>query len=223
MPRSALLLGATGLVGGHCLQLFLQDGVYEKIVAFVRKPLPFSPPKLESYAIDFEQLERHAAQTRVHDVFCCLGTTIKQAGSQAAFRKVDFEYPYRLAELALQNGARQFLLVSAIGADPASAVFYNRVKGEVEAAIAKLPFRSVHILRPSLLLGERKAPRFGEKLGEYVFKATAPLWRGPLRKYRPIAAHVVATAMLHLAKQESPGVHIHESRLIQKLFDELSP
>lgn len=218
MPRSALLLGATGLVGGHCLKLLLQEQAYEKVFAFVRKPLPFAHPKLDARVVDFEKPEARAAQIRAHDVFCCLGTTIKQAGSQAAFRKVDFEYPYRLAEFAVQNGAQQFLLVSALGADPASAIFYNRVKGEIEAAITKLPFRSIHILRPSLLLGERPEPRFGEKFGEYVFKTTALLWRGPLRKYRPITAQAVALALLHYAKQERSGVHMHESLHIENLI-----
>ncbi len=221
MPRSALLLGATGLVGGHCLQTLLQDEAYEKIIAFVRKPLTLSHPKLEQCLVDFEQLERYATRTRAQDVFCCLGTTIKKAGSQAAFRKVDFEYPDQIAQLAVRNGAQQFLLVSALGANAASTIFYNRVKGEVEAAIATLPFHALHIFRPSLLLGERQEVRRGERVGEYIFKATSFLWRGPLRTYRPISARAVAAAMAHLAKQEQAGVHIHESLEIQTLVDKL--
>ncbi|MEK7729730.1 MAG: oxidoreductase [candidate division KSB1 bacterium] len=217
MSRSALVLGATGLVGGHCLQMLLHDAAYERVVAFVRKPLPLSHPKLETCIVDFDQLERHAAQARAQEVFCCLGSTIKQAGSQAAFRKVDFEYPHQLAQLAARNGAEQFLLVSALGANAESSIFYNRVKGEVEAAIAALPFRAVHIFQPSLLLGERQETRRGERIGEYVFKFTAPLWLGPLRKYRPISAKVVAAAMVHLAQQAQPGIHMHESHLIQSL------
>lgn len=221
MPRTALLLGATGLVGGHCLQLLLQDNAYEKVVALVRKPLARSHPKLESLVVDFESLERNAAHMRTHDIFCCLGTTIKQAGSQAAFRKVDFEYPYHLAQLAADNAAEQFLLVSALGANARSTIFYNRVKGEIEDAIAALPFRAVHLMQPSLLLGERQETRRGERLGEAVFHATAPIWIGPLRKYRPIAAHTVARAMLHLALQQRQGVFKHESHLIQKMVDQL--
>lgn len=222
MSRSALVLGATGLVGGHCLQLLLKDETYARVVAFVRKPLPLSHSKLESCVVDFEQLERAAEKARAQDVFCCLGTTIKQAGSQAAFRKVDFDYPYHAAQLAVRNGSEQFLLVSALGANARSAIFYNRVKGEIEAALATLPFRSLHLLQPSLLLGERSATRGGEKIGEYVFKATAPLWAGPLRKYRPIAGRTVAAAMVHLAKQAQTGVHRHESHVLQKLVDELA-
>ncbi len=221
MPRSALVAGATGLVGGHCLQQLLQSNAYNQVIALVRKPLALSHAKLECVVVDFENLERHAMQTRTHDVFCCLGTTIKQAGSQAAFRKVDFEYPYRLAQLAAANGAEQFLLVSALGANARSSIFYNRVKGEVEAAIAALPFRAVHIMQPSLLLGERKETRRGERIGEAVFNATAPMWIGPLRKYRPIAAHTVARAMIHLALQRRQGIFKHESHMIQKVIDQL--
>lgn len=215
MPRSALVLGATGLVGGHCLQILLREHAYDKVLAWTRKPLPFSHPKLEVRLVDFEHVEREAP--RAQDVFCCLGTTIKQAGSQAAFRKVDFEYPLRCAQLAAAQGGEQFLLVSALGANPQSALFYNRMKGEVEAAIAALPFRAVHILRPSLLLGERAVARAGEKLGEYFFQATAPLWLGPLRRYRPIAASAVAAAMVQLAQQAHVGVQRHESHALQEL------
>lgn len=222
MPRSALILGATGLVGGHCLQLLLQNEAYEKITALVRKPLARPHPKLEGLVIDFENLERNAAPIRARDVFCCLGTTIKQAGSQAAFRKVDFEYPRRLAQLTAANGAEQFLLVSALGANARSAIFYNRVKGEAENAIAALPFRAVHIMQPSLLLGERPETRRGEKIGEAVFNATAPMWVGPLRKYRPIAARAVAAAMIHLALLDQQGLCKYESHLIQEIADRLN-
>jgi uncharacterized protein YbjT (DUF2867 family) len=221
MPRSALVLGATGLIGGHCLQILLRDEAYDQVIALVRKPLSLSHSKLECRVIDFEALEQHAAQARGQDVFCCLGTTIKQAGSQAAFRKVDFEYPYRAAQLAVSNAAEQFLLVSALGANARSFLFYNRVKGEVEAAISALPLRTIHIVQPSLLLGERQKTRRGEKIGEYLFKFTAPLWLGPLRKYRPIAASAVAAAMVHLAKQNQTGIHKHESFAIQSLVDSL--
>lgn len=216
MARSVLLLGATGLIGNHCLHLLLQDESYEKVIAFVRSPMTLSHPKLEQCQVDYEQMERHTAPARVHDVFCCLGTTIKKAGSQAAFRRVDFEYPLQIAQLALREGAQQFLLVSSLGAHPASPVFYSRVKGEVEAALTKLPFRALHIFRPSLLLGERPEFRLGEKIGEYAYKATSFLWQGPLRKYRPITAQTVAAAMVHLAKQDQSGIHIHESFQISK-------
>ncbi len=217
MPRSALLLGASGLVGGHALNLLLADPAYDRVIVLVRRSLSRQQSKLEQHAVDFEQLEKHAPLKRVHDVFCCLGTTIKKAGSQAAFRRVDFEYPVTAAKLAAQNGAEQFLLVTAVGANPGSAIFYNRVKGEVEEAIQKLPFRAIHIFRPSLLVGHRAEFRFGEKVGEILMKSFAFLLVGRRRKYRPIAALAVAAAMINVAKMSLTGVHIHESDKTQEL------
>jgi uncharacterized protein YbjT (DUF2867 family) len=153
----------------------------------------------------------------VDDVFCCLGTTIKKAGSQAAFRKVDFTYAYEAAQLAVQQGAEHFLLVSSLGADANSSVFYSRVKGELEIAIAALPFAAVSIFQPSLLLGERAEFRFGERLAEPLAKVLSVFLLGPLRKYRAIEAHTVAAAMIHVAKSPGKGVTIYESDRIQEI------
>jgi uncharacterized protein YbjT (DUF2867 family) len=217
MTKSALLLGASGLVGGHCLQLLLEDEAYAKVVAWVRKPLALRHPKLEQAIVDFARLESRAEQTKANDVFCCLGTTIKKAGSQAAFRQVDFTYPSEIAKIAAANGAEQFLVVTALGANPRSSIFYNRVKGEVEAVITPLPFRAVHIFRPSLLLGERQEVRPGEKIAEKVARVFSFLFSGPLRKYRPIHADVVAAAMIAVAKQNLAGANIFESDRIQEV------
>ena len=217
MSKFALLLGASGLVGGHCLQRLLNDTAYGKVIALVRKPLPLHDPQLEQQVVDFSDLQNYAHLLKAHDVFCCLGTTIKKAGSQAAFRQVDFTYPVEIAKIAAANGAEQFLIVTALGANPASRIFYNRVKGEVEAAIAPLAFRAVHIFRPSLLLGKRQEIRLGEKIGERVAKIFSFLFAGPLRKYRPIAARTVAAAMIAVAKRNLAGVNTYESDQIQAL------
>lgn len=216
MNKSALLLGASGLVGGHCLQLLLEDEAYAKVVVWVRKPLALPHPKLEQAVVDFARLESYAEQAKASDVFCCLGTTIKKAGSQAAFRLVDFTYPVEAAKIAAANGAEQFLIVSSLGANPESAVFYLRVKGEVEAALTPLPFRAVHIFRPSLLLGERQEVRPGEKFAEKAASFFPFIFSGPLRKYRPIHARVVASAMVTIAKQNLAGVNIFESERIEE-------
>ena len=158
-PRSALLLGATGLVGRSCLELLLQDDRYATVHALTRTPLSQQHPKLRSHVVPFAELARAVAELAARDVFCCLGTTIKKAGSEAAFRQVDYEYPLIAARSAAQSGARQFLIVTALGADPGSRIFYNRVKGEVERAICELPLATVHVLRPSMLLGERSEVR----------------------------------------------------------------
>jgi uncharacterized protein YbjT (DUF2867 family) len=222
-PKSALLVGASGLVGGHCLDFLLADPAYDQVLVFVRKPLSRRHAKLMQHVIDFEQLQQHMNLMRVNEVFCCLGTTIKKAGSQPAFRRVDFEYPFEIAKLAAQNGVEQFLLVTSIGANSRSAIFYSRVKGEVEAAIRSLPFRAIHIFRPSILLGSRAEIRLGEKIGQMVMSVLAFLFIGALRKYRPIAASAVAAAMLKVAKMNQPGIHVHESDRIQALANNLHP
>lgn len=217
--RTALLLGATGLVGGHCLDLLLHDEGYSSVVAPGRRLLPIEHAKLQQHTIDFERLQDFKHLLQAQDVFCCLGTTIKQAGSQDAFRKVDYEYPVGLAALAARSGAEQFLLVSSLGASAASRVFYSRVKGETEAAIAALPFKGVQIFRPSLLLGERKEFRPGERLAERASKLFSFLLAGPLRKYRPVQARAVAAAMLKIAPEHPAGVNIYESDQIRQIAD----
>ena len=203
--RSALLLGATGLVGSRCLDLLLADERYRRVRVVARRRPGLRHARLDFHQLDFEELEARPALFRVDDVYCCLGTTIAKAGSEAAFRRVDLDYPVRAAELALEAGADQFLVVSALGADPGSRLFYNRVKGEMEVAVKRLPFRAVWILRPSLLLGERAERRPGERIATLLLRPLAPLMRGRLRRYRPIEARDVAAAMLALAHSGGTG------------------
>ncbi|MGH7644423.1 MAG: oxidoreductase [Gemmatimonadales bacterium] len=216
-PRSALLVGATGLVGGHCLQLLLGDGAYRHVTVLGRQELPVAHRKLVQRLVDFDRLAELGDVPRVHDVFCCLGTTMKRAGSQDAFRKVDSTYVRDLAQLAWRHRAGQFLLVTALGADPRSRVFYNRVKGEVEDAVRKVPFDAVHIFRPSLLLGHRRERRPAERLAQIVGGALGVVLIGPLAKYRPIPARAVAAAMIRVAKEAARGVHVYESERIREL------
>ena len=161
--KSIALFGATGLVGRECLRLLLDDRTFSRVLVFTRRPLSSKPDnstrlaRLETHVIDFEQLERHAALLAVDQILCALGTTMRKAGSRQQFRRVDFDYPLAIARIGLAQGARHFLLVSALGANARSPVFYNRVKGELEEAILALPYRSHTIVRPSLLLGEVQA------------------------------------------------------------------
>jgi uncharacterized protein YbjT (DUF2867 family) len=217
--RTALLFGASGLVGGHVLELLLRNPAYTRVIIAVRKKLPLINEKLEQQVVDFDKMEDFPDVFRAHDVFCCLGTTIKQAGSQAQFRKVDHDYSVHAAQLSLQHGAKQYLAISALGADKHSLIFYNRVKGEVEEELKKLPFRSVHIFQPSLLLGRREQPRAGEKAAEAVMKAGVFLLQGPLKKYRAIDARTVAFAMLSCALENKAGIYTHPSDEIQAIFD----
>jgi len=197
---TALLVGATGLVGAQCLQLLTQDPAVGVVRVLVRRPLPVDPGKVQVCVADFDRLDSQPEAFKADWVFCALGTTIRKAGSQAAFRQVDFDYPLQVAQLAKAQGAQRFLLVSAVGADARSRVFYSRVKGELEDAIAAIGFESVTFARPSLLAGEREEVRLGERLG-LVFGGLMP------ERYRPVQARQVAQGLLNAAKAGRPGVH----------------
>jgi uncharacterized protein YbjT (DUF2867 family) len=207
--RTALIAGATGLVGTYCLRLLLASPEYSRVIAVVRHRMPVNHPNFVQQVIDFERLGEVTVSS-CDDVFCALGTTIRKAGSKAAFRKVDLEYSRLMAEAGLRSGAQRFMLVSSVGADPNSRNFYLRTKGELEQALATLPYSAVHILRPSLLLGTRSERRFGEGLGQAVMPLIAPLMRGEYRKYRAIPAETVAAAMVYAAGLSATGVHVYE-------------
>jgi uncharacterized protein YbjT (DUF2867 family) len=213
----ALLLGASGLTGSVVLPLLLQHPAFAQVTVAGRRPLSLQHPKLRQVALDFDNPEAQAAQLAANVVFCCLGTTIAKAGSQAAFRRVDYDYPLRLAQLAHAQGATQWLLVSALGADARSGVFYSRVKGELERDLATVGFASLVILRPSLLLGPRPERRPGEWLAQRISPWLNPLLRGPWRKYRAIAAQTVAQAMVNLALAQLPGVVVKNSDELEKI------
>jgi uncharacterized protein YbjT (DUF2867 family) len=214
---TALLLGATGLVGGNVLDLLLNDPAYGRVVVLGRRPVDRRHPKLEQHVADLGRLDEHAGRFAVDDVFCCLGTTIRAAGSQEAFRRVDHDYVVDSARVAAAAGARRYLLVTAAGADPRSRFFYNRVKGDAEAGVRAQPFQGVVILRPSLILGPRAERRTAEALAQRVAPALNAVLIGPLRRYRAIEAGVVARAMVRLAKERPRGVRIVENDEIQQI------
>jgi uncharacterized protein YbjT (DUF2867 family) len=211
MQKTALLAGATGLIGSHLLPLLLQSERYGKVIVVGRRAVPVIHPKLVQVTTELDQLEAVRLRLIADDVFCCLGTTMAQAGSKEAFFKVDFLYVVQLAAVAAGNFASQLLVVSSMGADAESRFYYNRVKGEMEAAVRQTPFRAIHIFRPSLLLGERARPRLGERIGAGLLGLLAPLMRGPLLSYRAVPGAAVATAMLRAAEAENDGVRVHES------------
>ncbi len=204
--KTAILFGGSGLVGGFCLDLLLESPIYSKVLSFGRKKLNKEHEKLEQIVIDFEKLSQYQKLIRGNDLFCALGTTIKKAGSQEAFRKVDFEYPKEIASIAAKNGVSQFILVSASGADSKSKIFYNKVKGELEDAIKELPFWSIHILRPSLLLGERAESRPLERFGIIISKGIDFFMGDLLGKYQPVKAEDVAKAMVVEAQSLEGGI-----------------
>ena len=201
VAKYAVLVGASGLVGDRCLARLLDHPAYDRVTVLSRRPLALAHAKLHIELVDFDGLQWLGE--RCDDIFCCLGTTIRKAGSQENFRRVDHDYPLALARLGKAAGAQQFLLVSALGADAQSSVFYSRVKGETERDIAAIGLPKVSFMRPSILLGERREHRPGERAGIFVGQLIAPLLVGPLRKYRPIHADDVAAAMLYAANHEA--------------------
>ena len=211
--RTALLAGATGLVGSAVLTRLLASPRYRKVVVLVRRPVGAMAPKLEQQVVDFGRIESHPLAVAVDDVFCCLGTTIKVAGSQAAFRQVDHDYPVALARMAAGNGAKRFAMISSLGADAGSSVFYNRVKGETEADVAALALPHYWFLRPSLLAGQRAETRVGERIGLAVAGLIGPLMVGSLRRYRAIHADTVAAAMLALAASDRSSGPVESDEL----------
>ena len=212
--RTALVAGASGLVGGFLLDALLEDSQYREVHSLGRRPLPRQHPKLVQHTVDFARLGSEALPP-AQDAFCCLGTTIKKAGSQEAFRAVDHDAVLAFASASKKAGVRRFLVVTALGADARSRVFYNRVKGETEEHLKALGFESLVILQPSLLLGERAESRPGEHAAIIVSRVLAPLLR-PLAS-RPIEARTVARAMLALAHTAPQGVRVAPSGELQQL------
>ena len=166
--KTALIAGYSGLIGNQLLSKLLESNHYEKVIAIGRQNLDVQHSKLLQLEIDFNNIQLD--EQKIDDVYCCLGTTMKKAGSKEKFRLVDFHYPVNLANYCLNNGAKQFLLVSSMGADEKSGIFYNKVKGEVESAVSKLGYHRLDIFRPSLLLGDRGESRFAEDLGKAAMK-----------------------------------------------------
>jgi uncharacterized protein YbjT (DUF2867 family) len=203
----AVVAGATGLVGQALVRQLAADGAWREVRALTRRALPpgLPAPTVVPIEVDYTRLEPPPSWAAADHVFCALGTTMRQAGSEEAFRRVDLAYPVALARAALARGARHFLLVTAVGASPTSRFFYNRVKGEVEAAITALGFRSVTIARPSLLLGDRGTFRWAEQLGKMAGLFAPARWR-------PVPAEGVALALIAAAKRDAPGVTILENR-----------
>jgi len=208
--KRILLVGASGLVGDALLQQALQHPDVECVIAPARRPLP-AHAKLLNPQVDFENLPAAATWWQVDAVICTLGTTIREAGSQPAFRKVDHDYPLAVARLAHRHGARSYALTSASGANPASRLFYARTKGEVEQGLAQVGFDSLTLVRPGLLGGERAQRRPMEHIGMQVLGALDAVL--PAR-YRVVPAIAVARTLLEAALSARPGVHVVESEAI---------
>ena len=215
--KTALLFGASGLVGGFCLHLLLESPVYDKVICFGRKELPIQHEKLVQHIINFDELFAHEELIKGDDLFYCIGTTIKKAGSKTAFRKIDLEYPLEIAVAASLNDVGQLILVSSVGAEASSLILYNHIKGELEKRIKQLKFWSIHIMQPSILLGERKESRPLERIGMIVGQGLDKVIGNFLGKYKPVNAEDVAKAMIAAAQNLKEGIHIYPSDSIVQL------
>jgi len=209
--KTAIIIGGTGLTGGYLLAELTANPIYSKISVLVRKASQQNNPKIEELVVDFNKLNDFKNKIIGDDVYCTIGTTIKKAGSQEAFAKVDLEYPLSIAKIAKENGAKHFLLMSSLGANASSGNFYLKTKGTLENNLRDLHFDSLSIFRPSILLGPRAEFRLGEKIGIFFMRLFSFLLLGSLKKYRPIHVKQVATAMVKAGQDGEKDFRVWES------------
>ncbi|MCW3070266.1 MAG: oxidoreductase [Bacteroidetes bacterium] len=217
MGQTAIVIGATGLIGKELVAQMLNDPGFSKVKIFVRKKLELQHSRLEQVITDFNDLSSCADQISGDVVFCAMGTTIRVAGSQEAFVKVDYTYVFNFAEAAKRNGVTRFVLVSSLGVSESGGNFYLTVKRDIENALKRLQFGSLIIVRPSMLLGPRAESRLGESIGKFLMKALSFIFIGKLKKYKVIEATVVARAMISLSKTNLDEVVVFESDRLQVL------
>ena len=216
--KSALLFGASGLVGGHVLNQLISNNNYSKIKLFVRSSINISDPKIEIIQTDFNNLENHREDIKGDDCFFCIGTTKKNSPDKNEYKRVELEVPKQIAQIAKSNSVNSFVFISSGYADPKSSGDYLKFKGEVEEELRRLNFPKLGIMRPSFLLGDRKEKRIGEKIGIFVFKLLSPLFLGPLKKMKPIHSATVAKAMIAITQNGSSKT-IFESNEISEIIN----
>ena len=214
--KTAIILGATGLTGRLLLKKLIADDRYSSIKLFSRKASDNSSPKVEEFIGDILQLEQYKNEFTADEVFCCIGTTSSKTKDRTLYKAIDYGIPHEASKLAKANHIPTFMVISAMGANAKSKIFYNRTKGEMEQAVLNQKIPNTYILRPSLILGDRDEKRLGESLGAIMLKISNVLLTGRLKKYRAIKADFIANAMLTLANSKH-NTQIVESDMIQKL------
>jgi uncharacterized protein YbjT (DUF2867 family) len=216
--KTALLFGASGLVGSHVLSQLISNNNYSKIKLFIRSSIDISDPKIEIIQTDFNNLENHREDIKGDDCFFCIGTTKKNSPDKNEYKRVELEVPKQIAQIAKSNLVNSFVFISSGYADPKSSGDYLKFKGEVEEELKRLNFTKLGIMRPSFLLGDRKEKRIGEKIGIFVFKLLSPLFLGPLKKMKPIHSAIVAKAMIAITQNDSSKT-IFESNEISEIIN----
>lgn len=219
MKKTAIILGATGLTGSLLLNKLVQDESYASIKLFSRKSTGISSPKIKEFIGDVLHLDDFKEDFMADVVFCCIGTTAAKTKDRALYKAIDMGIPTKAAQLCKLNSIPVFIVVSAMGANASSSIFYNRTKGQMEEAVLSQQIPVTHILRPSLIIGNRPENRIGEKVAAWMMKILNPLFVGKLKKYRSINAESIATAMLLLAKTKSKIPVIVESDKIQQIAE----
>lgn len=217
MSYKAVIVGASGLIGSSLLNILLNEAAYTEITILVRKKTGVVNKKLKEIVVDFDQLDNYGAEINGHALFCCLGTTKAKTPNEQDYRKIDHDYPVKLAQLAYQNGVKQYHIVSALGANANSSFFYPRLKGETEQDIKKIGLKILHIYQPSMLIGDRKESGILGKIATGVFSIIDPLLIGGLKKYRSIPAKTVAMAMYKKSINNEVGIFIHPSDQIKQI------
>ena len=216
--KTALLFGASGLVGSHVLNQLIRNNNYSKIKLFVRSSIDISDPKIEIILTDFNNLKKHREDIKGDDCFFCIGTTKQNSPDKNEYKRVELEVPKQIAQIAKSNSVNSFVFISSGYADPKSSGDYLKFKGQVEEELKKLNFPKLGIMRPSFLLGDRKEKRIVEKIGIFVFKLLSPLFLGPLKKMKPIHSATVAKAMIAITQNDSSQI-IFESNEISEIIN----
>lgn len=202
--KTAILLGATGLTGGILLQKLLEDPTYGKVILFSRSPVAVKDEKIEEHFIDLFKLDEYGELFNADVVYCCIGTTKSKTPNEETYRKIDYGIPVAAAKLCRENGIPTFEVISAMGSDAGSKVFYNRIKGEMEEAVLAQNINNTYIFQPSLIAGDRVEKRVLEDLAQKAMKVLNFVLRGPLEKYRSIHPETIATAMIKVEKEGFP-------------------
>ena len=214
--KTALIFGSSGLIGNHLLELILKDNNYIKIKLFVRSDLTDVNSKIEIIKTDFNNIENHKDKIVGDDCFFCIGTTRKNTPDKNEYIKIEYNLPIEVAKIAKSNSINNFIYISSLGANPNAASLYLKNKGQTEQELIKLNFMNLSILRPSILLGNRKENRVGEKIGIFAMKTLSPLFLGNMKKYKPIKVEYVSKAMLQVAQKDYQK-NIFESDEIVKI------
>tara|TARA_B100000482_G_scaffold8468_1_gene6415 strand:+ start:20 stop:679 length:660 start_codon:yes stop_codon:yes gene_type:complete len=214
--KTALIFGSSGLIGNHLLELILKDNNYNKIKLFVRSDLTNVNSEIEIIKTDFNNIKNHKDKIVGDDCFFCIGTTRKNTPDKNEYIKIEYNLPIEVAKIAKSNSINNFIYISSLGANPNAASLYLKNKGQTEQELIKLNFMNLSILRPSILLGNRKENRVGEKIGIFAMKTLSPLFLGNMKKYKPIKVEYVAKAMLQVAQKDYQK-NIFESDEIVKI------